>query len=111
MEELKKALLEDPKFRDEILKELEYRTGRRDLLKAGVLGLLGLAAGAAVTPTTPAAGSNTAIETISDYTGVKIPKPCIAIVAQDGTGNYDVSPEDASEVIQNAIDGNVSWFT
>ncbi|AEA47144.1 hypothetical protein [Archaeoglobus veneficus] len=30
----KKALLEDSKFRDEILKDLEYRTGRMDLLKA-----------------------------------------------------------------------------
>ncbi len=112
IEELKKVLLEDPQFRDEILRELEYRTGRRDLLKAGVLGLLGLAAGgvgsaasSAVASTTPAAGSNTAIETISDYTGVKIPKPCTCIVAQDGTGDYDVSPgEDASEVIQGAID-------
>ena len=103
VEELKKALLNDPEFREEILKELEYRTGRRDLLKAGVLGLLGLAAGSGVG--VAAAGNETARETISDYTGVKIPKPCTAIVSQDGTGDYDVlRNEDASEVIQRAID-------
>jgi len=105
VEELKKALIEDPKFRDEILRELEYRTGRRDLLKAGVLGLLGLAVGGAAGAGGAAVGNETVIETISDYTGVKIPKPCTCIVAQDGTGDYDVLPnEDASEVIQEAID-------
>ena len=112
IEELKKALLEDPRFRDEILKELEYRTGRRDFLKISVLGLLG-ALGIAESvrstssPATPAptVSSNTAREIVSDYSGVKIPKPCTCIVAQDGTGDYDVSPgEDASEVIQKAID-------
>lgn len=30
-EELKKALLNDPEFRDEILKELKYSTGRRGM--------------------------------------------------------------------------------
>jgi len=113
IEELKKALLEDPKFRDEILRELEYRTGRRDLLKAGVLGLLGLTVGSmvggeagAVTRSVNSSSVNSSVarEIVSDY-AVKIPKPCTCIVAQDGTGDYDVSPgEDASEVIQKAID-------
>ena len=105
IEELKKALLEDPEFRDAILRELEYRTGRRDILKAGVLGLLGLAVGGAAGAGAATVGNNTAIETISDYTGIKIPKSCTCIVAQDGTGDYDVLPkEDASEVIQRVID-------
>ena len=114
IEELKKALLEDPRFRDEVLKELEYRTGRRDFLKISVLGLLGAlgiaesvsSTSSPATPaTTPTVSSNTAREIVSDYSGVKIPKPCTCIVAQDGTGDYDVSPgEDASEVIQKAID-------
>ena len=105
IEELKRALLNDPEFREGILRELEYRTGRRDLLKAGVLGLLGLAVGGAAGAGAAAVGNETAIETISDYTGVRIPKPCTAIVAQDGTGDYDVLPnEDASEAIQRAID-------
>jgi hypothetical protein len=112
VEELKKAILEDPKFRDEILRELEYRTGRRDLLKAGVLGLLGIAVGSGIervssantTPNTTPSINNATLETVSDYTG-KALKPCTCIVAQDGTGDYDVSPnEDASEVIQKAID-------
>ncbi len=102
IEELKKAILEDPKFRDEILRELEYRTGRRDLLKVGALTLLGFTVG---TTRASALSNQTISQTISDYTGVKIPKPCTAVVAQDGTGDYDVSPrEDASEVIQKAID-------
>lgn len=114
IEELKKALLEDPRFRDEVLKELEYRTGRRDFLKISVLGLLGAlgiaesvsSTSSPATPaTTPTVSSNTAREIVSDYSGVKIPKPCTCIVAQDGTGDYDISPgEDASEVIQKAID-------
>jgi len=106
IEELKKAILEDPKFRDEILRELEYRTGRRDILKAGVLGLLGLSLGLGSSYAyNMSVGTNTVREVVSDYTGVKIPKPCTCIVAQDGTGDYDVSPgEDASEVIQKAID-------
>jgi len=37
-------LLKHPKVRDELMKELEFRTGRRDLLKLGILGLLGLSA-------------------------------------------------------------------
>ena len=103
IEELKKALLNDPEFRDEILRELEYRTGRRDILKAGVLGLLGLAVGGAAGAAT--VGNEMATETISDYTCTKIPKPCTCIVAQDGTGDYDVLPnEDASVIIQRAID-------
>jgi len=108
IEELKKALLEDPKFRDEVLRELEYRTGRRDLLKAGVLGLLGFTVGSMVGgeagAVTQPVNSSVARDVVSDY-AVKIPKPCTCIVAQDGTGDYDVSPgEDASEVIQKAID-------
>ena len=67
--------------------------------------MLGLAVGGEVGAEAATVGNNTAIETISDYTGVKIPKPCTCIVAQDGTGDYDVLPnEDASEVIQRAID-------
>jgi len=106
IEELKKAILEDPKFRDEILRELEYRTGRRDILKAGVLGLLGLSLGLGGSYAYNASvNTNTVREVASDYAGVKIPKPSTCIVAQDGTGDYDVSPrEDASEVIQKAID-------
>jgi len=105
IEELKKAILEDPKFRDEILRELEYRTGRRDVLKAGVLGLLGLSLGLGGSYAYSTVDTNTVREVVSDYAGVKIPKPCTCIVAQDGTGDYDVSPnEDASEVIQKAID-------
>jgi hypothetical protein len=115
IEELKKAILEDPKFRDEILRELEYRTGRRDILKAGVLGLLGLSLGVRgasaynVSSYNASVDENVIREIISDYIrdyadNVKIPKPCTCIVAQDGTGDYDVSPnEDASEVIQKAI--------
>ena len=106
IEELKKAILEDPKFRDEILRELEYRTGRRDVLKAGVLGLLGLSLGLGGSYAYSTVDTNTVREVVSDYAGVRIPKPCTCIIAQDGTGDYDVSPgEDASEVIQKAIDG------
>ncbi len=106
LEELKKAIIEDPEFRDSILRELEYRTGRRDLLKAGVLGLLGLGIGlsGSIAYNTDI-DNNTVRDVVSDYTGVKVPKPCTCIVAQDGTGDYDVSlKEDASEVIQKAID-------
>ncbi len=114
IEELKKSLLEDPKFRDEILRELEYRTGRRDFLKVGVLGLLGLSAVSsgvyAQNVSSANIDENVIREIVSDYVrdyadSIKIPKPCTVVVAQDGTGDYDVSPgEDASEVIQKAID-------
>ncbi|MBO8183252.1 MAG: right-handed parallel beta-helix repeat-containing protein [Archaeoglobus sp.] len=100
--EIIKELLKDPEFKETLLKELEYRTGRRDFLKVGALGLMGFALG--IGSSMPAGGDQVLSDTISDYTGTKIPKPCSAIISQDGTGDYDVLPnEDASEVIQKTI--------